>query len=381
MSFLKPTPRVDDARMVGAVSERLSTYRRRLLRDWHTDITDPSQLARLRARLLVVAATMGMVATAASVLLNKNLYLALPRAVPVGIIVGLVVVAVHAAARGRRMADAEFAGVIASSQVFATVAVAAGQGAGHVASTALCLVASNVMAALFVERRLLAAAQPLIGTLCLIAVARSPAAGPGPLVDVSSGTFALITIVAVIRPLRDVAINSLRIARRGELTDPLTGLGNRRGLERAAGQYWRDRATQNLPVAVLVVDIDLFKQVNDTRGHAAGDEILRRLAELVKTTMRAEDVAVRMGGEEFLVLCHVTAGQAVPVAERLRLAVERELAPVTVSIGVYEGAPTLEDQLPTSLWEAVDHADRALYAAKRAGRNRVVSSGALRGSG
>ena len=348
---------------------------RRLASGWHTDMTDVSQLARLRARILLAAAVLGVLATVASVTLSRRTYLALPWFVPAGVILGLIIFAGHAAVRGRRMTDVEFAGVIASSQVYAAVAVAAGQGAGHVASTALCLVASNVMAALFIERRLLVAAQPLIGVTSLVVVASSPAAGSSAFVDVSSGAFVLIIIVAIVRPLRDVAIGALRTARRGEITDPLTGLNNRWGLERAGVQYWKDRACQQLPVATLVVDVDHFKRINDAQGHAAGDEILRQLAKVLTATIRAEDIAVRMGGEEFLVLCHVAPGQAASVAERIREAVERELAPVTVSIGVHEAVPTRDDQLPTSIWAAVDHADRALYVAKNAGRNRVVCSG------
>jgi two-component system chemotaxis response regulator CheY len=128
-------------------------------------------------------------------------------------------------------------------------------------------------------------------------------------------------------------------------------------------------------VAVVVVDIDHFKRINDTRGHAAGDQVIQDLASVLAASVRDGDVVVRLGGEEFLLLMTLTAaGDAVRLAEEVRARVEEQLRSVTVSIGVHEVVPDPDDPLPTALWRALDLADRALYEAKRSGRNRVVSA-------
>jgi diguanylate cyclase (GGDEF)-like protein len=129
-------------------------------------------------------------------------------------------------------------------------------------------------------------------------------------------------------------------------------------------------------MSLLVIDVDHVKLVNDTSGHPAGDELLRRMGELLCEVIRDDDMAVRLGGEEFLILARVDDEQAAELAERVRLAVEREL-PVTVSVGVHVITPARDDDLPGALWRAVADADKALYAAKRAGRNRVVCSAAI----
>ncbi len=158
--------------------------------------------------------------------------------------------------------------------------------------------------------------------------------------------------------------------------DPLTGLANRRGLD-----LWLDqqlpRALHGQALSVLLLDLDHFKWVNDSFGHATGDEVLRRVAELLRHSCREGDLAVRYGGEEFvLALTGVDLDAAAVVAERLRERVASqpwaEVAAglrVTVSIGLAaaveaEGAPAL-----------FTLADRRLYAAKFAGRDRVVVAG------
>ncbi len=158
--------------------------------------------------------------------------------------------------------------------------------------------------------------------------------------------------------------------------DPLTGLANRRALE-----LWMDgqlpRAEQGVPLTVLLMDLDHFKWVNDTFGHATGDEVLRRVARLVERSCREADLAVRYGGEEFvLALAGVEFEAAIAVAERLRSAIAAEAwgvvaagLKVSVSIGV---AGAVEAPAATALFSL---ADRRLYAAKFAGRDRVVAAG------
>jgi diguanylate cyclase (GGDEF)-like protein/PAS domain S-box-containing protein len=156
------------------------------------------------------------------------------------------------------------------------------------------------------------------------------------------------------------------------LTDPLTGLPNRRALDHKLGVEVRLALRHQVPLSLLLLDVDNFKQYNDSFGHQAGDEVLRALGRSLQLQTRTTDFAGRWGGEEFAVLLrHTDEDGARVVAERIREAVE--LAPwtrraVTVSIGSATlWRPAADD---VALLAA---ADRALYDAKRAGRNRVVS--------
>jgi diguanylate cyclase (GGDEF)-like protein len=132
-----------------------------------------------------------------------------------------------------------------------------------------------------------------------------------------------------------------------------------------------------VPLTVMFVDADHFKRVNDTHGHAAGDEVLRRLSQLLESTLRAEDIVARYGGEEFvLVLRGVPTTGALAVAERVRVGVETlkighagKWIPVTVSVGV---ATHSKEREVDSVAALLALADGALYRAKGSGRNRVV---------
>ncbi len=153
--------------------------------------------------------------------------------------------------------------------------------------------------------------------------------------------------------------------------DPLTGLANRRGGERDISAEISRARRQSTALSCLLLDIDHFKNVNDTSGHQAGDYVLREISELLRRTVRAYDILVRWGGEEFLiVLPGVTPEQARKLAERLRLAVEQMplsgIDGVTASIGV--SALGKDYSFDAMFAEA----DRRLYAAKAAGRNRVA---------
>jgi diguanylate cyclase (GGDEF)-like protein/PAS domain S-box-containing protein len=162
-------------------------------------------------------------------------------------------------------------------------------------------------------------------------------------------------------------------------TDFLTGLANRRHfIARMEEELARINRIEQ-PVAVLMLDIDHFKRINDRYGHASGDAVLRRFAELIREELRAVDSAGRVGGEEFAILLAGTdlAGAAV-FAERLRGKIARspvaqgdEQIPVTVSIGIT--ALTSQDA-DTS--DVLQRADAALYDAKENGRNRVAIAGA-----
>ena len=151
-------------------------------------------------------------------------------------------------------------------------------------------------------------------------------------------------------------------------TDPLTGLSNRRGMELALS-VWQAAQT---PVAVVAMDIDHFKRVNDGHGHSAGDQVLKRLAQLMRDNSRGGDVLCRVGGEEFLMLLpEARLEVAEQVAQRLRAQVQNTaMAPVghiTVSLGVAHWP-----QHGSDMATVLKAADAALYEAKHTGRNRVV---------
>jgi two-component system, cell cycle response regulator len=164
------------------------------------------------------------------------------------------------------------------------------------------------------------------------------------------------------------------------ITDPLTGLYNRRYMETQVAALVEEAAAKAQTFAVLLVDIDLFKAVNDTRGHDAGDRALAELGNRIRANLRAIDLPCRIGGEEFLIaLPDTDVAGALEVAERLRQAVdaapfsdaESEPLSLTISIGV-AGLETSSDLLEPLL----KRADDALYQAKRDGRNRVHADAA-----
>ena len=163
--------------------------------------------------------------------------------------------------------------------------------------------------------------------------------------------------------------------------DPLTRLLNRNGLDEVVARHFAARETK--PVTLLQIDIDHFKRINDSLGHAAGDRVLREVAAALAASVRASDFIARTGGEEFLVGCVAADdGVALALAERLLAAVRKLDIPVpgakvplhcTVSIGISSRCGQKAD------WERCwAEADRALYAAKAAGRDRVVMASALR---
>ena len=123
-----------------------------------------------------------------------------------------------------------------------------------------------------------------------------------------------------------------------------------------------------------MLDIDNFKQVNDTHGHPSGDEILKIIARSMRNNVRASDIVGRYGGEEFIILfSSIDKHSALQLAEKIRKNVEsdtRSIVPVTVSIGIATGE--LENQIEESMISLIKSADDALYEAKNLGKNRVV---------
>ncbi|WP_028744832.1 PleD family two-component system response regulator [Rhizobium mesoamericanum] len=163
------------------------------------------------------------------------------------------------------------------------------------------------------------------------------------------------------------------------VTDPLTGLSNRRYLDNHLSTLFNRSMARGRPLSVLITDIDRFKQVNDTYGHDAGDDVLREFANRIRSTVRGADLACRYGGEEFVVVMPDTSPEvAATVAERLRSVVEttpfqlkssgQELS-VTASFGISSRISSV-----ITPGQLMKQADLALYEAKTGGRNRVVAA-------
>lgn len=172
--------------------------------------------------------------------------------------------------------------------------------------------------------------------------------------------------------------DALRELQEQARTDPLTGLANRRFLWEFLQREWIRARRRKSPLAVVIIDLDHFKRVNDTFGHDAGDQMLMDVADLLKVHVRGSDMACRFGGEEFaLVLPDATLDGVQRRAEGIRQAIkrlepvhrDRRLGPVTASFGIALYPDHADD--PESLLRA---SDQALYAAKTGGRDRVIIS-------
>jgi len=177
--------------------------------------------------------------------------------------------------------------------------------------------------------------------------------------------------------LRDNVQNSIEMA----ITDALTGLHNRRYMESHLASLAEQAASRGKPLALMMLDIDFFKSINDTYGHDAGDDVLREFAVRIRKSIRGIDLACRYGGEEFVVVMPETdLHVAGVVAERLRraiagepFAVDNGAARIEVTISV--GLATLDNK-SEAVADVLKRADKALYRAKHDGRNRVVSQAA-----
>ncbi len=160
------------------------------------------------------------------------------------------------------------------------------------------------------------------------------------------------------------------------MTDDLTDLANRRAFFREGADEIRRSQRYRMPLSLIMLDIDRFKEVNDTFGHDAGDAMLRRIAKILKANIRQVDLTARLGGEEFgILLPNTKNADAVFLAERLRRTIEEEGSleenqklSVTVSIGVASSSEDTPD-----LDALLKQADAAMYEAKRRGKNQVVS--------
>ncbi|HWV53327.1 PleD family two-component system response regulator [Pseudorhodoplanes sp.] len=177
--------------------------------------------------------------------------------------------------------------------------------------------------------------------------------------------------------LRDNVQMSIEAA----ITDALTGLHNRRYMESHLNKLVEQAGSRGKQLAVLVLDIDFFKSINDTYGHDCGDDVLREFAIRVRKSIRGIDLACRIGGEEFVVVMPETdMAVASTVAERLRRKIASEPFPIeqgrrSIDVTISIGIASLESAQDTAA-QLLKRADQALYRAKRDGRNRVVADAA-----
>ncbi|NNF15208.1 MAG: sensor domain-containing diguanylate cyclase [Gammaproteobacteria bacterium] len=176
-------------------------------------------------------------------------------------------------------------------------------------------------------------------------------------------------------------INRARLIWTG-LTDVLTGWHNRRYLEARMPEELAAASRSGEPLALLMFDLDHFKRINDTYGHAAGDRVLREVAQRIQRVIRISDVASRYGGEEFIVMLPRTdISEAAALAERIRQAVsefplrvtDQTAVTITVSIGVSCAMPAPKSgDFDLQLQQLIDMADKAMYQAKKNGRDQVA---------
>ncbi len=224
------------------------------------------------------------------------------------------------------------------------------------------------------------------GYLCIPLIAQGETLGvfhlrPGSPAEGQTPALAAVEEQLAVSVAEDLALAlaNLRLRetlRSQAIRDPLTGLFNRRYLEETMERELNRGKRQGLPLGVIMMDLDHFKEYNDAFGHSAGDELLSALGILLKTHIRGEDIACRYGGEEFLLILPGASMEiALERAESLRQAVKemhrdfQGLKPATLSLGV----AVYPDQGETG-GQLIQMADVALYRAKRAGRDRVVAA-------
>lgn len=178
-------------------------------------------------------------------------------------------------------------------------------------------------------------------------------------------------LVAVIETLHDLTERKKmeEALTRLATTDTLTGICNRGKIEESLRQEMARAARYGSPLTIILFDLDYFKKINDSLGHSIGDQVLKEVAATVGKQIRETDMLGRWGGEEFMVLCPgVVAQDAVTIAEKLRQRVEELPLGVTISCGL------ADYQAGESMDALINRADKALYSAKRSGRNLVRSA-------
>ena len=324
------------------------------------------------AVLLAVGAAMG----SANLLVDDVIRPGTARGVYGATMALLAVVSLALALRPRIGRWTIFALVLLGDLVYLVVALSVTDPVRY--ATPLMMLFAAFVAAWFLDGWMLAVHLVVTPVVVALALAGSydTVAGLSVQVCVDAGMLDLAAVgVFVLRRRNERLLAATReLSRR----DPLTGLGNRRHLEEQARRVWRQARRDGVRVAAMVLDLDHFKRLNDTHGHAAGDAVLRSVAAALTASVRPPDVLARLGGEEIAVLGMVAdLAEGNRLAERLRRAVADARTDsghtVTASIGIALARPAEGEDPVGGLWRLLDVADAAMYQAKQAGRNRVAA--------
>jgi diguanylate cyclase (GGDEF)-like protein len=209
--------------------------------------------------------------------------------------------------------------------------------------------------------------------IVLVALGVVAVSHPHALADDPTMVIAIVPLAISVGMFSAAMMRAERRQRQESSLDPLTGLLNRKSLQGRVAELAEQARLTGDAVALVVLDVDHFKEINDTYGHARGDVVLRGIADAIRGQLRSFELAYRVGGEEFLVvLPGIDLEHGAGVAERLRTRME-ELNPDGISLTVSLGVSAARGEAVT-LTGLFDAADRALYAAKRGGRNRVETA-------
>ena len=181
-----------------------------------------------------------------------------------------------------------------------------------------------------------------------------------------------IIIITSIRMI--VTIKMLHTYRKLSLLDPLTNLYNRRYIRLNTQKCISKNKRDNEPFSVILIDLDFFKQINDTYGHSQGDKVLKKISKFLVSNVRSNDIVGRWGGEEFIVLCRNSClNDSINIAEKLRKGIEKisfnNDISITASFGVSEYKIYINKDKDKDNF--INQADKALYKSKQNGRNRV----------
>jgi len=331
---------------------------------------EPRTAARWMAAFMLLGAAAGSVNLVVAGVLRDGA----PRGVYAATMALLAVLGLWFVARPRAGVRSTFALVLLGDLVYVVVAASVVDPLRH--ATPLMMLFAAFVAAWFLDAWMLGVHMAVVPFACWSALAPSFTDAPGLGVQVLVNAGMLDVAAFGVFVLRRRVQGLLAATEALSSTDPLTGLANRRSLVTQSERLWRQAHRGGDHVVALVLDLDHFKQLNDTHGHATGDAVLRAVAQALRAVVRPTDVLARIGGEELVVVgLAADRTEAHRLGERLRSAVRQAWVDqhpgVTASIGVALDRPVPDTDPATGVWRLVDRADAAMYEAKQAGRDRV----------